>query len=77
MIVAWLAALVLGFAPPEQPEASATEPPVEGPVNLREASATELEAARKAPSTAESVEPPAPETAGRRRTHAWRTAGPG
>lgn len=57
MIVAWLAALVLGFAPPEQPEAPATETPVEGPANLSEASATELEAAREAPSTSEFVEP--------------------
>jgi hypothetical protein len=56
VIVGWLAALVLGFAPPELPEEAATpEAPVEGPAepsetpSLSEASTTELEAARPAP----------------------------
>jgi hypothetical protein len=49
VIVAWLAAIVLGFAPPELP----ADGPVEGPPepNLSDASAADLEAARQAEPT--------------------------
>jgi hypothetical protein len=65
VIVAWLAVIVLGFGPPELP--SEPEPAVEGPAeapaepsedpSLSQASATELDAAREAPSSAATTAP--------------------